>query len=169
MQANEVLITPEVNAYLHERIDRLRRFYPRILSCRVVLDAPSGHHRQGGPFSIDVHVEVPGRDAHITHQQDGELHVAIRQAFDAGQRVLEDHIRKQRGDVSPTYKPDRARVARIFADEGYGFLEASDGHEVYFHRNSVIGSRFEDLHVDTIVRYAEEAGENGPQATYVAP
>jgi ribosomal subunit interface protein len=168
VQAHDITVTPEVNSYLHERIDRLRRFYPRILSCRVVLSAPTGHHRQGGPFDIAVHVEVPGRDAHITRQQDRDLHVAIREAFDATQRVLEDHIRKQRGDVSPTYKPERARVARLFPAEGYGFLEAADGHEVYFHRNSVIGGRFEDLGMDAVVRFAEEAGENGMQATYVA-
>jgi len=167
VQANGVIVTPEANAYLHERIERLRRFYPRIISCRVVLDAPESHHRQGGPYRVGIQVEVPGADAHINRQQDGNLHVAIRGAFDAAQRVLQDHARKQRGEVSPTQKPTRATVARLFESAGYGFLEAEDGHGVYFHRNSVLGNRFSELRPGMNVRYAEESGVDGPQATSV--
>lgn len=164
---NGVLVTPEANAYLHERLERLRRFYPRILSCRVVLDAPEGHHRKGGPYDVNVHVDIPGDVARVTRQHAGNLHVAIGHAFDAVQRQLEDRIRKQRGEVSPTVAPARAHVARLFLEPGYGFLTAEDGHEVYFHRNSVLGTPFERLQVGDEVRFAEEPGDEGPQASTV--
>lgn len=167
VQTNGVIVTPDANAYLHGRIERLRRFYPRIISCRVVLDAPEGHHRQGGPYRVGIQVEVPGADANVTRRQDTNLHVAIRGAFDAAQRVLQDHIRKQRGEISPTVKPDRATVVRLFESDGYGFLEAEDGHEVYFHRHSVLGNRFGELRTGMTVRFSEEAGIDGPQATTV--
>lgn len=162
---NGVLESPEANAYLHERIERLRRFYPRITSCRVVLDAPQTHHRKGGPYQVNIHADVPGGVARVTHQQADDLHVAISQAFDAAQRQLEDHARVQRGQVSPTVRPSRGRVARLFTEAGYGFLTADDGHEVYFHRNSVLADEFDLLETGDEVKFTEEPGEKGPQAS----
>lgn len=162
---NGVLESPEANAYLHERIDRLRRFYPRITSLRVVIEAPRNHHRKGGPYQVNIHADVPGAVARVTRQQADDLHVAISQAFDAAQRQLEDHARLQRGQVSPTIRPARGRVARLFPEGGYGFLAAEDGHEVYFHRNSVIGDEFDLLEVGDEVKYREEPGDKGPQAS----
>ncbi len=168
VQTRGVIVTPEADAYLKERIESLRRFYPRIVGCRVILDAPMGHHRTGGPFQVDVYVDVPGADVRVTKQQGKDLHVAIRGAFDAVRRQLEDHIRRQRGEVSPTEGPPRGRVARLFPDRGYGFLVAADGHEIYFHRNGVIAGAFDRLQVGMEVRYAEEQGDKGPQASTVA-
>jgi ribosomal subunit interface protein len=168
VQTNGVIVTPEADAYLRERIEQLRHFYKRIASVRVVLDAPEGHHRTGGPYQVDVHAEVPGRDIHVTRQRSSNLHVAIAAAFDAAQRQLEDHARIQRGDVSPTVTPPRGRVVRLFPKEGYGFIAAADGHELYFHRNSVLEGLFDRLTVGTEVRFAEELGERGPQASTVA-
>ena len=162
---NGVLESPEANAYLLERIERLRRFYPRITSCRVVLDAPQIHHRKGGPYQVNIHVDVPGGVARVTHQQADDMHVAISQAFDAAQRQLEDHARVQRGQVSPTVRPTRGRVARLFTEAGYGFLTADDGHEVYFHRNSVLADEFDLLETGDEVKFTEEPGEKGPQAS----
>jgi cold shock CspA family protein len=49
----------------------------------------------------------------------------------------------------------------------YGFLTSDDGREIYFHKNSVLGRAFPPLHVGTAVRFVEEAGEKGPQASTV--
>jgi len=49
----------------------------------------------------------------------------------------------------------------------FGFLEAADGHEVYFHRNSVLDGAYNRLAVGTHVAFAEEMGEKGPQASTV--
>ncbi len=162
---NGVLDSPEANAYLLERIDRLRRFSPRITSCRVVLEAPQNHHRKGGPFQVNIHVDLPGVVARVTRQQADDLHVAISQAFDAAQRQLEEHARVQRGQVSPTVRPARGRIARLFAEAGYGFLTAEDGHEVYFHRNSVLGEEFDLLQAGDEVKFTEEPGDKGLQAS----
>jgi cold shock CspA family protein len=50
---------------------------------------------------------------------------------------------------------------------GYGFIEAGDGHEVYFHRNSVIDAPVLDTVSGTRVAFVEEIGEKGPQASTV--
>jgi cold shock CspA family protein len=47
------------------------------------------------------------------------------------------------------------------------FIETADGCEVYFHCNSVLDDAFEHLTVGSEVRFVEEMGEKGPQATSV--
>jgi cold shock CspA family protein len=49
----------------------------------------------------------------------------------------------------------------------FDFLEASDGQEVYFHRNSVLDGAFSRLAVGSRVTFTEEAGDKGAQATTV--
>ena len=43
-----------------------------------------------------------------------------------------------------------------------------DGRDVYFHRNSVLNDEFDHLEVGAEVRFAEEMGDKGPQASTVA-
>jgi cold shock CspA family protein len=61
------------------------------------------------------------------------------------------------------------RVSRLLAYEGYGFITAEDGSEIYFHKNSVPDGGFDRLTVGTEVRYVETEGEQGPQASTVVP
>ena len=63
--------------------------------------------------------------------------------------------------------PSHGRVVELFKDDGYGFVETSDGWEYYFHRNSVLHDGFDRLEIGTEVRFAEEEGEKGPQASTV--
>ena len=65
--------------------------------------------------------------------------------------------------------PDNGALLKsLLINEGYGFLKTPDGREVYFHRNSVLDGRFEDLTLGSEVRFVEEVGEKGPQASTVA-
>lgn len=61
----------------------------------------------------------------------------------------------------------RARVDRLFPEEGFGFLQTAEGREVYFHRHSVLEDGFDALRVGTEVAFAEEEGRQGPQASTV--
>jgi len=154
------------------RIDKLERMYGRIVGCQVVVEAPHRRQRQGKVFRVRVHVTVPGgeivagRDP-AQHQAYEDVYVAVRDAFDAVERRLEDHARKQRGAVKRHEEQPTARVARIFPEAGYGFLATRDGREIYFHRNSVVNRGFDELEPGTVVRFVEEPGDDGPQATTV--
>ncbi|MCK4467404.1 MAG: cold shock domain-containing protein, partial [Desulfobacterales bacterium] len=50
---------------------------------------------------------------------------------------------------------------------GYGFLTTPDGREFYFHKNSVLDDKFKVLKVGMKVRFVEELGEKGAQASTV--
>lgn len=167
--ASGLAVGPEVETYVRERLAKLDRFNSRMQACRVTIEAPTGHHKQGGPFDVSIKIEVPGPDIIVNRQQAKDLHVAIRFAFDAAQRMMEDQVRKMRAEEPRTDDRTFGTVVRIFPQEGYGFLQAADGHEVYFHRNSVVGAELEALAVGARVRFAEEPGDNGPQATSVVP
>ncbi|HZY31178.1 MAG TPA: HPF/RaiA family ribosome-associated protein, partial [Candidatus Methylomirabilis sp.] len=88
-----------IEAYIQERAARLELFYDRIMSCRVVVEAPVRHHRKGGPYKVRIDLTVPGDELVINRQVDEDLYVAIRDAFHAARRRLEDHARRQRGAV----------------------------------------------------------------------
>ena len=161
-------LTPAIEADIRERAEKLETYFDRITGCHVIIEAPVGHHRKGGPFSVRIDLKLPRAELTVTRQNAEDLAVAIRDAFDAIRRRLEDHVREMRGAVKAHEGFATARVAKLFANEGYGFLETPDGREIYFHRNSVLDGHFDDLAPGTEVRFVEEAGEKGPQASTVA-
>lgn len=154
---------------IRKRCRRLERIHPRMVGLTVVIEGPGGHHRRGGPFDVRIRIGVRGEDLIIDRQDDEDLLVAVAQAFDAARRRLEDHIRLQRRQVKRKEPRPRGKVARIFPREGYGFLVTSEGREVYFHRNSVQGSGFDQLSVGMEVVFSEEQGNEGPQASSLTP
>jgi cold shock CspA family protein len=93
--------------------------------------------------------------------------VAIRAAFDAAVRQIEDAERDLRGQVKAHSSESHGRVARFLAGENCGFIETADGREIYFHRNSVLDGAFDHLSVGSEVRFVEEVGEKGAQASTV--
>jgi ribosomal subunit interface protein len=161
---------------VRQSIDRLERFHPRITACRVVVMRESRHHHKGDLYKIRLHLTLPRGEVVIdragarTHAHE-DVYVAIRDAFNAAARQLEDEARRARGDVKAHEPPAHGRVARLFKDEGFGFIEASDGQEIYFHRNAVAGGGFERLEEGSEVRFvlAEGEGVEGAQASTVHP
>jgi cold shock CspA family protein len=91
--------------------------------------------------------------------------VAIKDAFSAAQRQIEDAVREMRCQVKPHEPQDHGRASKFLAGDDYGFIETADGREVYFHRNSVLENKFDRLTVGSEVRFVEEIGEKSPQAT----
>jgi cold shock CspA family protein len=103
----------------------------------------------------------------ITRQSGKDLQEALREAFQAAGRCLEDHVRKSRGYVKQHADSQKAWVLRVFPGSGYGFLEDTGGREIYFHRNSVVNGSFDALAPGAKVQFTEESGLEGPQASIV--
>ena len=78
--------------------EKLDRYYDRITSCRVVIAQPHTHHEQGNLFSVRVTLEVPGETLAVhrepsQHHKSEDVHVALREAFDAARRRLQDFVK----------------------------------------------------------------------------
>ena len=164
--------SPEIEAIIEDKADRLESFASRITSCRVVVELVGKHHESGNLYDVRVDVTVPGDEIVATHQPGKheafkDMGVAIRDAFDSVGRQLEDYVRRQRGDVKTHTHMAHGHVAKIMASGDFGFLETGEGREIYFHRNSVLNDAFDRLKVGSEVSFAEEEGEKGPQASTV--
>jgi ribosome-associated translation inhibitor RaiA len=96
--------SPSVEAQVRRRIEELYQISDRIAACRVVLEAAHRRHRQGMIYHVRIDLTVPGGPLVIAREP-GEDHahedmrVAVRDAFDAARRRLQDRMRKLGGDV----------------------------------------------------------------------
>jgi len=127
-------------------------------------------------FHVRVDLKVPGREIVVgrdpaANRGHEDIYVAIRDAFDAAQRLLEDHARQVRRDVKLHAVPDHGRIVRLLPEKNCGFILAADGNELYFHRNSVANGGFDKLAVGDEVRFVAQHSESpeGPQASTVVP
>ena len=157
-----------VEAKIREKVTKLERFHSRIMGCRVAVESPQRRQHQGKLYTVRIDITVPGEELVINRVENEDLYVAIRDAFDAANRKLEEQARRQRGDVKAHVEPPRGRVAKIYPDKDHGFIETNDGREIYFHRNSLIDLDFDRLKEGAEVVFLEEQGEKGPQAFRVA-
>jgi ribosomal subunit interface protein len=162
-----VSISAAVEEDIREKAAKLDVYYDQIMGCRVVVEAPHRHSHQGISYNVRIDLTVPGAELVVKREPDEDIYVAVRDAFDAARRQLEDFARHQRGEVKSHETPPHARVSKLFPERGYGFLETPDGRAVYFHRNSVLHDGFDRLKIGSEVRYAEEMGEKGPQASTI--
>lgn len=87
---------------IHKHAERLERFFPKLIGCRVVVESP--HNHRAKHYQVNIKLTVPGRDLVINLDQGKndshcDLYVAVRDAFDVATRQLEDYARLRRGDV----------------------------------------------------------------------
>jgi len=149
----------------------LEERFGRITACRVVIKAPSEHHRTGGLYEINIRLSLPqGREVDVgrtatADERHADPDFAVNDAFKRARRRLQDQSRRLNGQVKAHEGQPIGTVTRL--DETFGFLQAADGHEIYFHRNSVLDDAFPRLAPGSRVTFFEESGEKGPQASTV--
>jgi len=96
-----------LEAHIREKAAKLEEFFNRIMSCRVVVDMPHRHHHQGKQFNVRIDIGVPGNEIVVNKDHAEDVYIAIRDAFDAAIRQLENYAQKIRGEVK-THEPRRA-------------------------------------------------------------
>lgn len=155
-----------------DHVAALERLWDRITGCHVVIAQPHRHHRQGRLYSVRVDLVVPGgeivvnREHPLDHAHE-DVFVALRDAFRAAGRRLEDHVRHLRGAEKTHVERPHGRISQIFPLDGYGFIKTPDGRDVYFHRNALSDADFRVADVGSPVSFTEEEGDDGPQAIAV--
>ncbi|MGC2459566.1 MAG: HPF/RaiA family ribosome-associated protein [Steroidobacteraceae bacterium] len=157
---------------IRELVSRLDKFSGQIMRCRVVVEAPHHHSHQGALFDIRLDITVPNdeiaiRRAHPVDHSHEDAYVALRDAFRAARRKLEDYERRRRLDVKSHAPPMQRRICELHPERGFGRIETDHGRLIYFHPHSVHGGTFDKLTTGMTVRFDEEAGDMGPQASTV--
>jgi ribosomal subunit interface protein len=88
-----------VETRIREKAEKLGRLYDRVIHCRVVVEMPQRHKHQGKLHCVRIDLSVPGAELVANHAQNEDVYVALRDAFAAITRQLEDFVRRQRGEV----------------------------------------------------------------------
>jgi ribosome-associated translation inhibitor RaiA len=90
-----------VVARVRQRFARLVRACAQITACHVTIAAPHRHHRRGNLYQVHIVVDVPGGRLAVSHDGTAsashrDVGVALRDAFNAAERRLIEHTRRQR-------------------------------------------------------------------------
>ncbi|MEZ5659145.1 MAG: HPF/RaiA family ribosome-associated protein [Burkholderiaceae bacterium] len=153
---------------IREWAERMDKVFPNLTSCRVVLEEESSHKHQGNRYIVHLDVHAPGHEFAVNRHRDEDPYVAVRDAFNAALRKLDDLSRQMRGDVK-THSPTLSgEVARLNADDGYGFIVTPDGRELYFAAENLVNTAFDSLAPGTFVHFIEEVAAEGFQAKRVS-
>lgn len=88
-------------AALRRRARALERYYPRIVACRVALEAQARRHRKGRIINVRIGVAIPSGEIVVERAPSGRLthsdvRLAIGDAFAAARRQLQDAVRRRR-------------------------------------------------------------------------
>jgi ribosomal subunit interface protein len=105
-----------LETHIRDKASKLDEFFKHVMSCRVVVEVPHKHHQQGKQFNVRIDIGVPGSEIVINRDHAEDVYVALRDAFDAAKRRLEDYAHRIRGDVK-THQPKRAAESAEEIDE----------------------------------------------------
>ena len=164
----------EIEQYIIEKLDKLDSVFDNLIGCSAIVEKPQKHQREGNPYRFRLMITIPGDTEIVVTREpmDSPMHAplnsVVKDAFDVAKRQLIELKERKRYDVKEHPEQEAAAIVdRLFKNEGYGFLKTVNNREIYFHANSVINNDFDRLEVGTGVRYVEEIGEKGPQASTV--
>jgi ribosomal subunit interface protein len=157
-----------LETHIRQKIEKLDRYNKQITSARVVVELPQKHKHQGKLYNVRIDILVPGKELVVTHKQDEDVYIAIRDAFEAIERQLEEHSRKRHGRVKTHEDVLHGHIARILPLEGYGFIEGKDGNEYYFSMTNVNHPHFDQLMIGDAVVYTAQPFSEGWQANRIS-
>jgi hypothetical protein len=106
----DIAPSPSIEARVQRYAERLGRFHPRIMSCRVIVSAPErGHHHQR-LYLVRIHIALPGTNLWVNRaspqaKAHASVYVALRDAFAAAVRRLEDFSRRRSGRIKRHSEP----------------------------------------------------------------
>lgn len=86
--------------------DELETIFDGITECQVLIDLPHQHHQQGRLFRVRIDLHVPGKHIIVGRSPDEDrshenVHVAIRDAFEAAIRQLDEYVGRRKAEAGP--------------------------------------------------------------------
>lgn len=157
-----------IETKIQEKINKLGRYSNAISHCHVVVEASQKHQHQGKLYTVRIVLKIPGKEIVVSKVFNEDLYVAIRDAFNAARRQIEDHVRYERGDVKTHQERLHGRIARLIREEQYGFIATADGKEYYFHANNLLLPSYDVLNIGSEVEFFELPAGDTLQAGHIS-
>jgi ribosomal subunit interface protein len=167
IKGTDVELTDSIKEAVREKAEKLDRVYDNVINCNVAIESPRRRYAKGTFYNVHIDLTIPGKEIAVKREPHEDLYVAIGEAFDAAHRQLQEFVEKRKGKVKKHDGAPVGKISRLFPGRGYGFLMTEDEREVYFNANSVLNGYFKKLKVGDEVRFVEEMGDQGPQASTV--
>ncbi|HWU43624.1 MAG TPA: HPF/RaiA family ribosome-associated protein, partial [Bdellovibrio sp.] len=122
------------------KLEKLEKHFDRITSAHVTVRLPH-RHRNKHIYHIQVQVDIPGYTFIVNREPEmnyahSDINVAIRDAFDKVKRKLDDFIEDRRERPHPVSGSQHGYVISYDPGNGFGFVAAEDGREIYFNSSS---------------------------------
>ncbi len=90
---------------IRHRVKGLEKYFSPIISCRVLVEA-NQRHIQSSTFHVRIDLKVAGQalavNRSVKDPSNGNAYLAVREAFDAMRRQLDDFARRQRASRNKT-------------------------------------------------------------------
>lgn len=86
--------TDALDTHIRDKARKLEQFFPGLIACRVVVEQSGRHQQHGNPYKIHIDVTVPGSEIVVDRKENEDVYVALRDAFDAANRQLEEYVQQ---------------------------------------------------------------------------
>jgi len=96
---HKVAHSPSLEQLIRDKATRLGAIFPRLMRCQISLERTHRNQQQGNPFNVRIRLHVPGGELVVNHDSHEDVHVALREAFDAARRQLEEYAQRMRREV----------------------------------------------------------------------
>ena len=173
---HNIASSESLETLIREKFARLEKRFPRLVGCRVSIEALHRQHRSGNVYECHIVLSIPGKDLAVSREPHRakeeyahpDVRVSVREAFEAAERMLLEQKEQRREDtMAPTGSAVAGQVTLIEPGADHGFILTNTGSQLYFHRDSVTNAEFAALKPGQLVHYVEEEGDAGPVATKI--
>lgn len=155
---------PSLEPEIRRRADKLDQWTSDVMSCRVTVEADDSRRHTGHAYRVQILVRVPDEEIAVgMDHADEDIQRAVRDAFDAADRRVEDYARRRRGQTKAHHAVLRGRISAL-SDDGVGTILSESGETFHFDRSHVAQPGFEQLEVDQEVRFLEGVTPAGREA-----
>ena len=101
--------SPALERRIRDKVVKLERLHDRLMSCAVVVDARTRRQHKGKVYRVGIDLRGPGFEIAVgksgrRNPSHEDITVALRDAFNAIGRQLEDRARIARGDVKTRHR-----------------------------------------------------------------
>lgn len=94
--SRNVSLSETAEQAIRDKAAKLDAICDQIMGCRVLVETPHRHQHQGNTYNVRIDLTVPGAEMVIKREENQDLHIAIRDAFDAARRKVKEHSQRQK-------------------------------------------------------------------------
>jgi ribosome-associated translation inhibitor RaiA len=161
----------DLKGLIHQNVAGLSKIYDQIIGCYVRVEQER-HAKMPVPYRVRVELTIPpghglGATEQATSQDEkNTLPELIHKAFDQTKQRLQDRL-KHHPPQHLSGKTMMGVITKLMPTGAYGYLRTRENQEIYFQASNVLGDRYNDLTVGTIVRFFMFEGIEGWQASAI--